>query len=531
MNPLRRFISSVVFRIIALALPLLGMSGYVHAQINADRMMNIARNALAYDDYVLSISYFNLVINYKPHLYEPYFYRGVAKFYLEDYSGTVLDCTEAIRRNPYFPNTYELRGLAYINMNRFPEAIADYRTATDMSPDLRSLWHNLALCYIETDSLDQADSITSTIIKKWAKQADGYTLKAQVFLQKKDTVAAETCLDKALEVDKYNIPAHTAKANILMSHEQYSEAIQHFDESLRLNPKQAGCLINRALCHYHLNHYRDAMADYDLALELEPKNFVGHYNRGLLRANVGEDNLAIEDFNFILSIDPDDMMATFNRATLLENIGDYRGAIRDYTTVINEFPKFLYGYERRAAARRMIGDNAGANRDEEHVLKEQIAQRYGYSTPTSRQKNKTRKKSQINLDDYQKLVEEDTQEQEPQYESEYRGRVQNHEQEAKLMLPNANTYQIYKTAGRVDLLDAFEHAFQQAQEGNINEAIESFTQVILQNEHFAEAYFNRGILYLLLDDAPHAIPDLSKAGELGIYQAYNIIKKNQNIKK
>ncbi len=526
-------ISSIVtfIRVAVIALPLWGLAGISHAQINTDRMMNIARNALAYDDYVLSISYFNLVINYKPYLYEPYFYRGVAKFYLDDYSGAALDCTEAIQRNPYFPNTYELRGLAYINMERFPEAIHDYRIATEMSPDLRSLWHNLALCYIETDSLDRADSISDIIIKRWAKQADGYSLKAQVFLQRKDTTAAEACIDQALEVDKFNLAAHSAKANIQMSHEQYSEAIQHFDEAIRLNPKQAGNLINRALCHYHLNHYREAMADYDRALELEPKNFVGHYNRGLLRANVGEDNLAIEDFNFILSIDPDDMMATFNRATLLENIGDYRGAIRDYTTVINEFPKFLYGYERRAAARRMIGDNAGANRDEEHVFKEQIAHRYGYSTPTSRQKNKTRKKSQVNLDDYQKLVEEDTQEQEPQYESEYRGRVQNQEQEAKLMQPNENTIQLYKAAGRNDLLNTFQQAFQQAQAGNVNEAIEGFTHVIQENDHFAEAYFNRGILHLLLDDTPHAIPDLSKAGELGIYQAYNIIKKNQNIKK
>lgn len=518
-------------RVAVIALPLWGLAGISHAQINTDRMMNIGRNALAYDDYVLSISYFNLVINYKPHLYEPYFYRGVAKFYLDDYSGAALDCTQAIQRNPYFPNTYELRGLAYINMNRFPDAIRDYRTVTDMLPENRSLWHNLALCYIETDSLDQADSITDIIIRRWAKQADGYTLKAQVFLQRNDTAAAETYIDKAIEADKYNIGAHTAKANILMSHEQYNEAIQHFDESLRLNPKQANTLINRALCHYHLNHYRDAMADYDRALDLEPKNFIGHYNRGLLRANVGEDNLAIEDFNFILSIDPDDMMATFNRATLLENIGDYRGAIRDYTTVINEYPKFLYGYERRAAARRMIGDNAGANRDEEHVLKEQIAHRYGYSTPTSRQKNKTRKKSQINLDDYQKLVEEDTQEQVPEYESEYRGKVQNREQEAKLMLPSENTYKLYREAGKEEMLHTFEQAFQQAQAGNINEAIEGFTRVIEQNDHFAEAYFNRGILHLLLDDTPHAIPDLSQAGELGIYQAYNIIKKNQNIKK
>ena len=526
MIKIRRYIVSV-----ALTLSIWGWGGSVHAQINTDRMMNIARNALAYDDYVLSIGYFNLVINYKPYLYEPYFFRGVAKFYLEDYSGTILDCTEAIRRNPYFPNSYELRGLARINLNQFAEAVKDYQTATEMTPENRALWHNLALCYLELDSLDQADSITDVVIRKWRKHADGYNIKAQVMLQKKDTIGAEAAIDQALEADQYNVNALTAKANILITHEQYDEAIKYFTESLRLNPKNAGNLINRALCHYHLNKYRDAMADYDRAIDLEPNNFVGHYNRGLLRANVGEDNLAIEDFNFILSIDPDDMMATFNRATLLDNIGDYQGAIRDYTTVINEFPKFLYGYERRAAARRKIGDFAGANRDEEHVLKEQIAHRYGYSTPTSRQKNKTRKKSQVNLDEYQKLVEEDNAEQDIVYESEYRGKVQNREQEAKLMLPKESTYNLYREAGATEILDLFEQSFRQAQAGNINEAITGFTKVIEMNTTFAEAYFNRGILQLLLDNPTLAIPDLSKAGELGIYQAYNIIKRNQNTKK
>ncbi|MBQ6964578.1 MAG: tetratricopeptide repeat protein [Bacteroidaceae bacterium] len=502
-----------------------------HAQINTDRMMNVARNALYYEDYVLSISYFNIVINYKPHLYEPYFFRGVAKFYLEDYSGAILDCTETIRRNPYFPGSYELRGLAYINLGNFAAAVNDYETATEMTPENRSLWHNLVLCNIEIDSLDRADSIADIMIKKWAKYADGYNLKAQALLQKEDTLAAEAAIDQALEADKYNINALSAKAGILMSHEAYQEAINYYNESLRLNPKSAGNLINRALCHYHLDHYRDAMKDYDLALDIEPKNFVGHYNRGLLRANVGEDNLAIEDFDFILSIAPDDMMATFNRATLLDNIGDYRGAIRDYTTVINEFPKFLYGYERRAAARRKIGDIAGANRDEEHVLKEQIAHRYGYSTPTSRQKNKTRKKSSVNLDDYQKLVEEDDREPDKVYESEYRGKVQNREQEAKLILPTEHTYNIYKELAPDDALAYFEKAYQEAQEGNINEAIAHFTRAIETNDTFAEAYFNRGLLHLLLDDTQAAIPDLSKAGELGIYQAYNIIKKNQNNKR
>ena len=416
-------------------------------------------------------------------------------------------------------------------MSNYNEAISDYSKATELMPENRAVWHNLALCYINVDSLDRADSVINVVTKKWPKYADGYCIKAQILMEKKDTLAAEAAVDSALHVDKFSTSAVNMKAHILMAHEQYNAAIDYFTESLRLNPKQAGILINRALSHYHTDNYREAMKDYDLALELEPRNFIGHYNRGLLRANVGEDNLAIEDFNFILSIDPDDMMATFNRATLLDNIGDYHGAIRDYTTVINEYPKFLYGYERRAEARRKVGDKAGARRDEEHVLKEQIAHRYGYSTPTSRMKNKTRKKSEFNIEDYNKMVEEDEREDEQTYESEYRGKVQNKDTDGALMNLSQHTLFIYKEAGKTDVIAIFNKAYKDSQEGKINEAIEGFGKVIETNPSIAEAYYNRGLLRLLTDDTIGAIPDLSKAGELGIYQAYNIIKKNQKRKK
>ena len=49
------------------------------AQINTDRVMMIGRNALYFEDYVLSIQYFNQVIDAKPYLHAPYFFRGLAK--------------------------------------------------------------------------------------------------------------------------------------------------------------------------------------------------------------------------------------------------------------------------------------------------------------------------------------------------------------------------------------------------------------------------------------------------------------------
>ena len=68
--------------------------------------MLMGRNALYYEDYVLSIQRFNMVISAKPYLSEPYFFRGLAKFYLEDYVGAELDCSESLDRNPYVSNGY-----------------------------------------------------------------------------------------------------------------------------------------------------------------------------------------------------------------------------------------------------------------------------------------------------------------------------------------------------------------------------------------------------------------------------------------
>ena len=61
------------------------------AQINTDRVLTIGRNALYFEDYVLSIQYFNQVIKSKPWLAVPYFYRAVAKINLDDYKGAEED--------------------------------------------------------------------------------------------------------------------------------------------------------------------------------------------------------------------------------------------------------------------------------------------------------------------------------------------------------------------------------------------------------------------------------------------------------
>ena len=409
---------------VLLACPQLGWS-----QINADRVMLMGRNALYYEDYVLSMQYFNMVINAKPYLSEPYFYRGLAKFYLEDFSGASSDCKEAVEKNPFVARNYELLGLCFINLKQYEEARDAYQKLLKLEPENRNGWYNYILCEAETEHYEQAMNSLDSVIRKWPAEAQFYTVKAQVAFQQKDTVLAEQALKQALEVDQYDERVWEMLAMISLSRKDYKAGEEQLTQAISINKRNANYYVNRALARYHQRNLRGAMSDYDEAIEVDPKSYIGHFNRGLLRAQVGDDNRAIEDFNYVLEIEPDNMIALFNRALMRNNTGDYRGALKDLTAVIKEYPTFWTGYQLRASIRRKLGDINGAERDEFKVMKAQMEARYqGKKFKTAAT---TRKKSDRDMNDYDKLVEEDTVVYTQKYSSEYRGKIQNKQVEMR----------------------------------------------------------------------------------------------------
>lgn len=58
-----------------------------------------------------------------------------------------------------------------------------------------------------------------------------------------------------------------------------------------------------------------------------------------------------------------------------------------------------------------------------------------------------------------------------------------------------------------------------------NQAISDYTKAIQYDPNLAEAYYNRALTLIYLNDKNKAIKDLSKAGELGIQEAYVVMKR------
>lgn len=336
----------------------------VHSQINTDQVMNVGRNALYFEDYVLSIQYFNQVIAAKPYLAQPYFYRGYAKFCLDDLKGAEKDVSQSIEHNPFLTDAYELRGVIRQNQGKSEQALEDYEAALKMLPENRSLLFNKANVLSDLKRYDESLSTFDKLIKRFPRFENAYIGKARLLLERNDTVEALNNVGKALELNRNSLNAHLLEAEINMNgdKEKRAMALNHMDEAIKLNPKNPGFFINRAYLRHKQDDYFGAMSDYDYAIQLDPDNFVAHYNRAMLCTEVRDFDKALADFNEVIRINPNEHRTLYNRAIVYREKQDYKNALADVTKVIESFPTLAAAYFLRYDIKRSMGDRT-AQRD------------------------------------------------------------------------------------------------------------------------------------------------------------------------
>lgn len=334
------------------------------AQINTDQVIRIGQNALYFEDYMLSIQYFNQAIQAKPYLAQPYFLRAIAKLNLEDYNGAEEDATKAIEINPFLTDAWEVRGVARQNLGKNRLAIEDYTQALEYIPRNRQLMFNRALAYQDIKETDRAAEAFDEVLNYYPGFDNAYLGRARLLMERNDTVAALADIDKALSINKNALNAYIMRADIAInSHRDYQAALDDIDKAIRLQPQMAGLYINRAFLRYNLDSYQGAMADYDFALTLEPLNITALFNRGLLLAEVNDNDRALNDFNRVLELDPDNYRALYNRAMIYRAKGNTESAIADISRVAERFPDFPGAIYMRAELYRERGQLARAEAD------------------------------------------------------------------------------------------------------------------------------------------------------------------------
>lgn len=375
------------------------------SQINTDQVIFMGRSALASSDYLMAIHYFNQVIEAKPFLWQPYYFRAYTKFILDDYTGAEVDCSKAIDANPYQVDVYQLRGLCRIRLEQYEKAVEDYTRTIAEKPQDEGALYNRGLCYLQMKQYALAQGDMNALLKYRPKFYRAYAIKAQISLAEKDTAQGLVFIDKLLTLNPENADGWSFKGRYALERKLYAKADSCLSKAIKLQPNNFECYLARALARHGQNRFGAAIEDYDKTIELVPQHFVAHYNRGLLLALVGNNNRAIEDFTFVIKKEPHNVLAIYNRALLRRETGDYRGAVADFTRIIQQFPNFTYGYFARAECRRKIGDIRGALNDETVVARANLDLSFGKSSRRYPIK-KWRRTNDHSLDKYQELVDD-----------------------------------------------------------------------------------------------------------------------------
>ena len=450
----------------------------VCAQINTERVMTIARNALYFEDYVLSIQYFNQVINAKPYLYEPYFFRALAKVNLEDYQGAEADCDEAIKRNPFVVGAYQVRGLARIRQSKFDGAIEDYQKALHYDPDA---WSARAIVRLQQSNYAEAESDLDRAIHLSAKNAGNYINRALARFHQNNLRGAMSDYDLALDIDPNNFIGH----------------------------------YNRGLLRARVGDDNRAIEDFDFVIQMEPDNMMAIFNRALLRAQTGDYRGAIKDYTTVIDQYPNFLAGYYHRAEARKKIGDKKGAEQDDFKLLKA---------------QLDKQNGGTNKDVAQNQNKDKENQSGENGDES-EEGKTRKKSDKNMNNYRKIVIADDSEADQRYTSDYRGRVQDKNVNIKLEPMFALTY--YEKSSEVKRSVNFHKFIEDLNLSNVlpkriritnMEAplteeqvkfhfalIDAHTSAIVDDDKSAPKRFARAIDFYLVQDFSSAVADLTQA--------------------
>lgn len=501
----------------------------IQSQINTDRVINIGRNALYFEDYILSIQYFNQVIKAKPYLAEPYFYRAIAKYNLDDFKGAETDATLCLERNQFLFKAYELRGAAKQNTEDYAGAIEDYSKGLEFNPENRQLLVNKSIAQMQKKDYDEAEQDINLLLKYHPQYTRAYLLRSALHLEQKDTISAMEDINKAMSSDKYYAPVYDQRAIIHFYKGEYKDAFSDLNEAIRLEPKNVLYYIRRGLVRYYMEDLRGAMSDYDIVISMDEKNGIAHFNRGLLRAQVGDDNNAILDFDVVLQQEPDNYIALYNRGLLKEQTGDNKGALQDINRVLDEYHGYATGYYIRSELKRKLRDVKGAEKDYWYAY--DLQQKANKNLPVNNSNTKTREESDKTIEKFNRLVVYDkAQEEKSKYDNEFRGRVQDKKVAVDLESPFIITY--------YEKLDGVEHSgYYDRSLDDLNKkmkfrlkmvltnaeapltddqvtshfhSIDEFSALIDKNPENINAYFGRAMDFMVLQDLSTSIEDYTK---------------------
>lgn len=173
----------------------------------------------------------------------------------------MAEVQKAIDINPRFSEAFFKMGYAYYQLRDFKTSIEYYKKANQNNSMTLS---NMALSYYMTGEHGEA----LRLLKK-SLQIDPNNNTAR-----QNMPLVQSAFDRkmqSLKTQPSNDPEHYFDlGNLFVEQQKYAEALESFDNALRINPKYLGALLNKGNCQYMLKDYEAAIISFKEVLNQSP---------------------------------------------------------------------------------------------------------------------------------------------------------------------------------------------------------------------------------------------------------------------
>ncbi len=513
---------------------------------------------------------FDRYIRKEPKDPSAYLNRGASYLFLGDTLKAVSDYNKAIKLDRFDPEGYIRRGRLYASQKKHDLAVADMDKAIELDTTNTFAYFNRALMLYEQEKYQPAMDDLNRVLQDEPGNALTLYNRGLIRAQLGAYEDALDDMDRVLNINPENVLAYFNRASIFIELGQYRNALEDYDKAISLYPDFAKAYMNRAYVHNLMGDFKASRKDYDTA----QKKVQEYRARNVSDAGSFADTT--RKYSSLLSLDAEFAKKDFDDELLQHRDIDIR--LRPLYKFVLTGQKddtnyaLTRGYENplimRFESALPVGvgiRNSDIQLDAKALAQVESAAYGGMSSDAETYFLRALyeyagKQFNSSLNYYGNAVSEASGQQgvEHLYEAFYRinrgvlraemiefiSSIESNVQVLS-MDDTGNTRarvkdQVTRHYDYTDAVDDMKAAAELVPDlpyvyfnlGNLYclssehiNSIENYTKAIELYPYMGDAYFNRGLVLIYLKDREKGCIDLSRAGELGVQDAYGVIKK------
>ncbi len=182
---------------------------------------------------------------------------------------------------------------------------------------------------------------------------------------------------ESLRLNPDNAEARCNFGAVLLDAGRTGEAIEQYQKAQQINPQLATAYNNFGVALASLGKYPEAIAQYQTAIGIRPDAADAHNNLGAALLKSNRTSEAIEEFELALRINPDYSDAQANLAAALASLGRWQEAIDHYQLALRINPENFDALANLALAYAAIDQPSDAAAAAENALR--LAKSHGAS--------------------------------------------------------------------------------------------------------------------------------------------------------